>query len=198
MNRILMVILCAAVSLVVSIVVIQAWSYAVLPGLAQDKLNTAVKLHESLADVELLESALSAEENIQSILVKVEQSEEEVANIQQRIRLFAKMAETDLVAINVQSGNLSIDSNNMPALSAPNGCEANRGAIGQLVKFEQPFSAPPQVLASFSQLDFGDGTDHRLRIEVMDITELSFKVDFATWCDTKISQAKVSWIAIGL
>ena len=98
----------------------------------------------------------------------------------------------------VTTGALVIDSNAFPALANPDGCQANRGIISRKITFERPFNSTPSVLPVFTQLDFNHDVDSRLRIEVRDINPTGFTVDFATWCDTRISQAKASWIAVGV
>ena len=100
--------------------------------------------------------------------------------------------------VSVQTGMEKVHSRDFPALLEPNGCEANRGLIDKKVYFEQPFKAPPQVITSFAMLDFRDGRDARVRMEVKEVTKEYFSFDLATWCDTKTSQIAATWLAVGI
>jgi len=96
-----------------------------------------------------------------------------------------------------ESGVFSLNASTLPYLLAPDGCQANRGVLNQTIKFKHAFTEPPEVLVSFSRLDFGHGQDHRLKAKVTSISNDKFDVNFVTWCDTTMSQAEINWIAVG-
>lgn len=98
----------------------------------------------------------------------------------------------------VQSGYVSLSSQKFPELTQSKQCNGKKGIIENTIKFDSPFLSTPHVLASFQTLDFANGPDHRLKASVTNITKNSFVISFYTWCDTRLSQASLSWLAIGL
>lgn len=97
----------------------------------------------------------------------------------------------------IDDGEVVISNKNIPKLSNPEGCEANRGLINQVINFKKSFNTPPKVMMALSTIDFRDGTDHRITLKINNITKENFTINFNTWCDTSISNAKANWIAIG-
>lgn len=95
----------------------------------------------------------------------------------------------------LKSGSIVFDTKINSAVVNPNGCEANRGLYQHSVQFERAFSNKPTVAFGITGLDFREGADHRLKIEVTETTETGFTVNLVTWCDTKISYAKADWVA---
>jgi len=118
----------------------------------------------------------------------------DTANIIEKI---AGKAKSGLNIIAFDSGTLALNDKQMPNLSAPAGCEANRGEFNKKVYFDKPFIAVPNVSVSFSVLDFAHGEDHRLRVKVKSVYSDHFVLDFVTWCNTRMSQAEVNWLAVG-
>jgi hypothetical protein len=60
--------------------------------------------------------------------------------------------------------------------------------------FSPPFSRPPVVSVSFSELDAPAGP-LRARVYAEDITTAGFNVKFETWADSKLYAAVAAWIA---
>ncbi|NQY86757.1 MAG: hypothetical protein HRT51_03250 [Colwellia sp.] len=98
----------------------------------------------------------------------------------------------------VQSGDVSLSTQQFPELMQSKQCNGKKGIVENIIKFDSPFLSIPHVLASFQTLDFANGPDHRLKAAVSNITTSSFVLSFHTWCDTRMSQASLSWLAIGL
>lgn len=107
----------------------------------------------------------------------------------------AKLREQEKLII--QSDDVYLTQKDFPKLSDPNGCEANRGLIKSYIKFETPFLMVPEVFGAFTLVDFAKGNDHRLKLNINNVTKNGFEFTLSTWCDTKMSQAKAKWVAIG-
>jgi hypothetical protein len=99
--------------------------------------------------------------------------------------------------VQIDYGRMTIDNKTFPDLSAPEGCKGKRGLLNHSVTFQRKFSSPPTVLAGITSVDFRFGQDNRLRATVTETSEKGFKLDFYTWCDTKMSLAELNWIAVG-
>ena len=99
--------------------------------------------------------------------------------------------------LQVQSGTIVMDWNDIPNLWFPRDCEANRGIREGSVEFSEAFGSVPKVVMAVSHLDIGASANARLTASVIDVTRTRFTYNFLTWCDTKIWQAKAVWIAYG-
>ena len=62
------------------------------------------------------------------------------------------------------------------------------------IKFEKPFSKPPQVIVSLSGFDCGD-TVIRVKVITRDITNIGFNCVFITWHTSKIYGVKANYFA---
>ena len=85
----------------------------------------------------------------------------------------------------------------LPSLSNPDGCEPNRGLNKKHVQFDKSYSVQPKVFASITLIDFSDGSDHRLKLNIDNITTTGFDITLATWCNTKMSKVRANWMAFG-
>jgi hypothetical protein len=97
----------------------------------------------------------------------------------------------------IKTDEILLTNKAIPSLSAPNGCEANRGVIKQYVAFDREYRSIPSVFAGFTLIDFADGTDHRLKLNVTNISTKGFEITLVTWCDTRMSKVKADWISFG-
>lgn len=192
------VIVSAIVAALLCVMAFVAFKKFLLPAMVDQQIEQVLSMQQTLADKATLEQALAAEQTIRATLENVQAIEVKAQSGAEQVEALIALAQRDIVGLDVQTGALVIDSNAFPALANPDGCQANRGIISRTITFERPFNSAPSVLPVFTQLDFNHDADSRLRIEVRDISPTGFTVDFATWCDTRISQAKASWIAVGV
>jgi len=66
-----------------------------------------------------------------------------------------------------------------------------------VVKFDDPFSAPPKVQLSIAMIDADSGRNLRFELNAEDVTEVGFTAVAHTWSDTRIGRLQVNWTAIG-
>ncbi|MCK9440223.1 MAG: H-type lectin domain-containing protein [Methanothrix sp.] len=68
----------------------------------------------------------------------------------------------------------------------------------QHVDFLRPFTEkqPPIVLVMLSGIDSEESVNERVRVTSEDITNYGFTVRYATWADSSLYGADVTWIAI--
>ena len=114
------------------------------------------------------------------------------------VEKISELSEKKTQLFRAESGTITLSSKEYPNINNPEGCEGNRGIVDKLVKFNRSFSRPPEVVSTFTLLDFGSGVDHRLKSEITDVTSTSFKIKFITWCDTRMSNSQLKWIALGI
>ncbi|MCU4675542.1 H-type lectin domain-containing protein [Catenovulum sp. 2E275] len=115
----------------------------------------------------------------------------------QDLETLRKLATSRLTGVSVETGKLQINQQLVDGLNSAEECK-KRGTFEHFIPFNHVFSTVPVVLPSFSLIDFGHGQDHRLKVNVIEVSTEGFKLDFNTWCDTRMSQAEVSWLAIGV
>jgi hypothetical protein len=68
--------------------------------------------------------------------------------------------------------------------------------IRVFVKFDIPFKKKPKVTVSLQKIDVGDRII-RLSTSVEEIQVDGFTLRFATWLDSEVYSAVVSWVAVG-
>lgn len=132
-------------------------------------------------DIELLKANIIQSSQIQGVFTRLNQIDKSLLN--------------NLPLTQVKSGSITFDTKINPDVVKPDGCEANRGLYQHRVRFENAFANKPKVSFGLTGLDFREGADHRLKIEVTEIRKSGFTVNLVTWCDTKISYAKADWVA---
>lgn len=66
-----------------------------------------------------------------------------------------------------------------------------------IVKFKEPFRAPPSVIVSISMWDTDHKTNARADITAENVTAKEFHLVFRTWGDTRIARIRADWMAIG-
>ncbi len=66
-----------------------------------------------------------------------------------------------------------------------------------VVRFSEPFTAPPSVRVGLTMWDMSNGANARADVTAEDVTETGFGILFRTWGDTKIARVRVGWQAIG-
>ncbi len=66
-----------------------------------------------------------------------------------------------------------------------------------LIKFKEPYSAAPSVMASISMWDTDHKHNARADIAAENITETGFHLVFRTWGDTRVARVRADWMAIG-
>ena len=59
------------------------------------------------------------------------------------------------------------------------------------------YSEPPAVHVALIGLDILEGSNHRLRTEVIAVHKSGFIVRYITWAGTRVWSAAISWLAIG-
>ena len=129
------------------------------------------------------------------------ESEIQLRKVTQNAKIVEKITELSEERIQLfraESGIITLSDKEYPKINNPDGCEGNRGIINKFVKFDRSFSRPPEVLSTFTLLDFGKGVDHRLKSEITDVTSTGFKIKFITWCDTRMSSSQLKWVALGI
>lgn len=134
----------------------------------------------------------------QDLLIELENNLLKIKKNQKTIEDITNFSKDNISKMHIETGTLVLSKNSQPYLSSPDGCEANRGLVKEKVLFNRPFVTVPEILTSFYLLDFANGTDHRLKLEISNITNTSFNISYTTWCDTRISQSKAKWLAIGI
>ena len=97
--------------------------------------------------------------------------------------------------VSIDSGSIVVTKTEFPKMVNPDGCEANRGMKDHTVDFNVNFRKIPKVVVGIAGLDFRNGNDHRIKTKVKNLSKDGFSVDILTWCDTKISYAKINWFA---
>lgn len=97
----------------------------------------------------------------------------------------------------IKTDEVLLTNKSIPLLSNPIGCQANRGVIEKHVAFNKPFTFQPKVFSSFTLVDFAEGSDHRLKMNISNVTTEGFNITIATWCNTKMSKVRANWIAFG-
>ena len=66
-----------------------------------------------------------------------------------------------------------------------------------VVRFSEPFRAPPAVHVALSMWDIEAGANQRADISAEEITAEGFEIVFKTWDDTRIARVRARWMAIG-
>lgn len=149
-------------------------------------------------DGQLIVKLRENKEKQQSLLMELEKNLNKIENNEKIIQSLTNLSTYNISKVHLETGILTLSNRTQPNLSSPNGCEANRGLVKEKVLFTKPFVVAPEILASFYLLDFADGSDHRLKLEISEVTNTSFIITYTTWCDTRISQSKAKWLAIGI
>jgi hypothetical protein len=134
----------------------------------------------------------------QILLDELEDNLSKIKKNQKTIQSITNLSKDNISKLHIETGILALSNKEQTNLSTPNGCEANRGLVKEKILFDRAYNVAPEIFTSFYLLDFAHGTDHRLKLEVSDITNTSFNITYITWCDTRISQSKAKWLAIGL
>ena len=132
-------------------------------------------------DVEYLKTNIITNNQIAGVLERLNQADQS---------LLKKLPLTQ-----IKSGTIQFNAKGYPAVINPDGCEADRGLYQHKVVFQKPFINEPKVTFGLTSIDFREGADHRLKIEISEVSKLGFTVNLVTWCDTKISLAEANWIA---
>lgn len=104
---------------------------------------------------------------------------------------------SNTLAIQLDSGRVTLNSKDQPELVDAQGCNGKRGKFSEVIPFQKSFASPPTIMLGLSSIDFGFGQDNRLKALITNTTKSDFTLDFYTWCDTKMSLAEINWIAIG-
>lgn len=141
------------------------------------------------------------EKNNQALLVSLNNSTDYAQKIEksyQWIKGVEASIQAQVAQPLVETGVIELTAKRHKNLNNPTGCEKPRGIQKLKIYFQKPYTSVPQVFTSLTVLDFGDGVDHRIKVTVNEVTKKYFEIDFNTWCDTKMSQAQASWLAIGL
>ena len=103
----------------------------------------------------------------------------------------------------IESGIKSAHHATYPDLRKTVGVHGERGAVNERVKFNKPFKEIPEVVVALSFIDHvvsdRDSNIYNLRIKatVTRVDRHGFNYSIATWADTDIWRADMSWIAYG-
>jgi len=163
----------------------------------EQRINHKVHQIMSVIDITEIERQKNNLKLIGKLTLEAKKASQFVEKTVKRISNIAESVERGNIVI-TDGGELTLSSVNNEGLNNPSGCVANRGYNKHQILFSQSFLEPPQVIASLSSLDFRDGTDHRIQLKISNITKQSFVINFNTWCDTKLSMAKATWLAVGI
>lgn len=93
--------------------------------------------------------------------------------------------------MHVQSGKHIVASSN-PAFQPFKDGEGNR-YFDHVVKFEQGFESPPQVLVSLNHLD--GGPEVKLHVAAEKVTASGFVLRYSTWADARVVSVGAQWFA---
>lgn len=74
--------------------------------------------------------------------------------------------------------------------------QVKRGELEGRVEFHRPYHGPPAVMISLSAVDFIQGSNYRIDVEVTGVDEKGFDYVFYTWYNTKVWYARASWMAV--
>ncbi|PKG81313.1 hypothetical protein CXF85_17705 [Colwellia sp. 75C3] len=146
----------------------------------------------------ITDKLLVQQQEIASLLTDIKRKDAAINNQLSLINGLVNGVRNEQSLMQVQSGDVSLSTQLFPELMQSSQCNGKKGIVEKTIKFDSPFLSVPHVLASFQTLDFANGPDHRLKARVSNITTSSFVLSFHTWCDTRLSQASLSWLAIGL
>lgn len=108
----------------------------------------------------------------------------------------------DTTVVNSQSGVIAMKAVGTRPLTdtaqCPTDSTASRGELGGRVTFTKPFKNTPRISIGISQIDSGipSNTGMRLSVGVVNADRNGFSYNFNTWCNTTISGATASWIAV--
>jgi len=172
--------------------------YSTLIHHIEDKANFIINKKLDDFDGQLLIRLRENKIKQQNLLDELEDNLSKIKENQKVIQNIASLSKDNIGKVHIETGTLELSNKEHTNLSSPNGCEANRGLVKEEILFDRSYVAAPEVFTSFYVLDFANGADHRLKLEVSDITTTSFNITYVTWCDTRISQSKAKWLAIGI
>ena len=71
-----------------------------------------------------------------------------------------------------------------------------QGVVGGRVQFPKAFSSVPRVQLSLRELDIGNTTSTRLRLEVTSVDREGFNYNMYSWAGTRVYSVTASWIAV--
>ncbi len=166
----------------------------VLPSKVED-----IVLHTlTNSSTNITKKLLDQQHQIDLLLIDIKRKNKAINNQLFLINGLVNDVRSEQNLMQVQSGAVSLSTQQFPELMQSKQCNGKKGLVENIIKFDSPFLSVPHVLASFQTLDFANGPDHRLKAKVSNITTSSFVLSFHTWCDTRISQASLSWLAVGL
>jgi len=177
-----------------SVIVTLVTMLFVLPSKVED-----IVLHTlTNSSTNITKKLLDQQHQIDLLLIDIKRKNKAINNQLSLINGLVNDVRSEQNLMQVQSGAVSLSTQQFPELMQSKQCNGKKGLVENIIKFDSPFLSVPHVLASFQTLDFANGPDHRLKAKVSNITTSSFVLSFHTWCDTRISQASLSWLAVGL
>mgnify|MGYP000546873103 FL=1 len=177
-----------------SVIVTLVTMLLVLPSKVED-----IVLHTlTNSSTNITKKLLDQQHQIDLLLIDIKRKNKAINNQLSLINGLVNDVRSEQNLMQVQSGAVSLSTQQFPELMQSKQCNGKKGLVENIIKFDSPFLSVPHVLASFQTLDFANGPDHRLKAKVSNITTSSFVLSFHTWCDTRISQASLSWLAVGL
>lgn len=65
------------------------------------------------------------------------------------------------------------------------------------VNFDPPFGAPPKVVVALKRFNLGSGTNPKVDVDAMDVTNSGFTIQIRTWDGSKLYDAGVTWVVLG-
>jgi len=152
----------------------------------------------SSSSTNITNKLLHQQREIDRLLIDIKRKDKAINNQLSLINGLVNDVRSEQNLMQVQSGYVSLTIQQFPELMQSKQCNGKKGIVESIINFDSPFLSVPHVLASFQTLDFANGPDHRLKAKVSNITTSSFVLSFHTWCDTRLSQASLSWLAVGL
>ncbi len=156
-------------------------------------LNSLQNSHKNIAS-----KLFKQQQELDILIANAKRKSAAIDNQLSLINSLVNSARSEQKLMQLQSGDISLSSQLQPELAQSEQCNGKKGIIEEVITFDSPFISTPHIITSFQTLDFANGPDHRLKTRIENITKESFTVSFHTWCDTRMSQASLRWLAVGL
>lgn len=96
----------------------------------------------------------------------------------------------------IESGRVLIHHSDYPELRNTDG-KGDRGALNKRIEFERQFKETPKVVVSLSYIDGATDDNLRVKATVENIDRRGFNYSVATWSNSDVWRAEMSWIAYG-
>lgn len=145
-------------------------------------------------------AALNQADTAKEILGKLSTVHNTLGTLSQKLELQEATTKQQGKDYKVQSGTINMKAQGTRPLNdnsrCPNGPDSSRGIMNGHQSFPEPFSKKPEVILAIAYADVSGG--FRLSTHVTNITKEGFDYTFVTWCDTIITSAYATWLAVSV